>query len=46
MLGNAFLSRQQDVMDAVQRYLRSNAQIIVSGLISAEEGPGKLVCQS
>jgi hypothetical protein len=39
MLGNAFLSRQQDVMDAVQRerrkakdygYLRSNAQIIVS----------------
>ena len=39
-LGNAFLSQQQDVMDAVQRerkkardygYLRSNAQIIVSG---------------
>jgi len=38
-LGNAFLSQQQDVMDAVQRerrkakdygYLRSNAQIIVS----------------
>ena len=38
-LGNAFLSRQQDVMDSVQRerrkamdygYLRSNAQIIVS----------------
>ena len=41
-LGNAFLSQQQDVMDAVQRerrkakdyrYLRSNAQVIVS------EGP-------
>ena len=39
-LGNAFLSQQQDVMDAVQRerkkardygYLRSNAQSIVSG---------------
>src|SRR6202162_3155175 len=39
-LGNAFLSQQQAVMDAVQRerkkardygYLRSNAQIIVSG---------------
>ena len=39
-LGNAFLAQQQDVMDAVQRdradarrygYLRSNAQIVVSG---------------
>lgn len=39
-LGNAFLSQQQDVMDAVQRerrkaqsygYLRSNAQVVVSG---------------
>ena len=39
-LGNAFLSQQQDVMDAVQRdrrkardygYLRSNPQVIVSG---------------
>lgn len=39
-LGNAFLAQQQDVMDAVQRertkardygYLRSNAQILVSG---------------
>src|ERR1700693_1422366 len=39
-LGNAFLAQKQDVMDAVQRerkkaryygYLRSNAQIIVSG---------------
>lgn len=39
-LGNAFLSQQQDVMDAVQRerrrardfgYLRSNGQIIVGG---------------
>lgn len=38
-LGNAFLSQQQDVMDAVQRerrraeqygYLRSNAQVVVS----------------
>jgi hypothetical protein len=42
-LGNAFLSQQQDVMDAVQRerrkardygYLRSNGQIVVGG-----EGP-------
>jgi hypothetical protein len=39
-LGNAFLAQQQDVMDAVQRmrkkardygYLRSNAQVVVSG---------------
>ncbi|MGC1607446.1 MAG: DUF3300 domain-containing protein [Candidatus Acidiferrum sp.] len=39
-LGNAFLAQRQDVMDAVQRmrqkakdfgYLRSNAQVIVSG---------------
>ena len=39
-LGNAFLSQQQDVMDAVQRmrrqatdygYLRSNGQVLVSG---------------
>src|SRR6202142_3415932 len=39
-LGNAFLSQEQDVMDAVQRerrkardfgYLRSNAQIVVGG---------------
>src|SRR5581483_3963470 len=39
-LGNAFLSQQQDVMDAVQRqrvvaqrygYLRSNGQIVVGG---------------
>ena len=39
-LGNAFLASQQDVMDAVQRerhkaeqygYLRSNAQVVVSG---------------
>lgn len=39
-IGNAFLSQQQDVMDAVQRerrkaqsygYLRSNAQVVVSG---------------
>src|ERR1700719_5171354 len=39
-IGNAFLAQQQDVMDAVQRmrkkardygYLRSNAQVVVSG---------------
>ena len=39
-LGNAFLSQQQDVMDAIQRerrkardygYLRSNGQIVVGG---------------
>ena len=55
-LGNAFLSQQQDVMDAVQRerqkaqqfgYLRSNSQVVVGGrpvYYRGSRGPGSHLC--